>query len=966
MSAQNNDTFLPENCSIGAPVRSQFGITSSPVLDESGNPVYFLKSISVPQSQTQLDALLITGAYPDAAAAKGYFQTQATELAEEAEQLSQTDGFVPFLSWNVTPDGEQLPGYHVSLLSPYQSSLEQAIARREITYLDAVNLGIDMCTALSACRKNGRLCINLKPSNIFLSDTSYYRIGDLGTVPLDALQYQYVPEKYQSPYTPPELTENLTNVNETADTYALGMILYQLFNNGNLPEEPKKLPIPANGDIQIRRILMKACHPDPDKRWKSPEQMGQVLVLYMQRNTINATPLLAPLSEAKEEAPEAETAPEEPGVSDMEPIPEVVSEVQAADAQIPEEPEQVEEPIPQEPQEPELLSPEAEETESEIVEAAEEAAVSAEPEPEEPDLSPAEPETDSSIASDFDEIFAPSSEGTEFDFESELADVASLLENTPKPPPKTPPKPLKKAKHTKPSTSEYKPGRRKARAVLRFFLTVLIVFCLAVVGFAGYVYYQNAYLQAIGDLTASSSPSSLTVVVDSDAADSLLTLVCTNPYGHSIEQPVENGTAVFQDLVPGTMYSIRAEISGFHKLTGETTIFVTTPSATNVASLTVVPGQDDGSAIVSLSVSGAEPESWELTIAADGEEPRIEVFSGHTVTVSDLALDTAYRFALAAADDTPLVGQLETSYTAEKSIMARGLTVTSAADGMLTLTWVSEADTTWQAHCYGDGFDQSLETDRAEVTFSGIDSEKSYTVEVIADGMTVGSKLTIPANPISILSPFVDDSAVSAISISWEHTGSVTESWLLTYSIDGSQPVSVLTDIPFISISPKVPGAVYHFMIQTSDNAFVLGGEFDYTCPAAKDFVKHSISSYALNARLLPTPETAKWSFMSNTDSDYTTEFTPSQNMSMVLHGTANFYLDDEDVEITFLVRNAEGNVLTELSSSRRANWAHIWSGYDYHYAELDIGPAPAAAGSYTLELYLDGMLAVKNSFQVI
>ena len=83
-------------------------------------------------------------------------------------------------------------------------------------------------------------------------------------------------------------------LNLTADTYAVGMILYQLYNDGQLPfhgsapEEP--LPSPLNADYELAEIIMRAIHPDPEARWKDPEEMGHALATYLQRNTVNDTP----------------------------------------------------------------------------------------------------------------------------------------------------------------------------------------------------------------------------------------------------------------------------------------------------------------------------------------------------------------------------------------------------------------------------------------------------------------------------------------------------------------------------------------------------------------------------------------------------------------------------------------------------------------------------------------------------
>jgi serine/threonine protein kinase len=87
----------------------------------------------------------------------------------------------------------------------------------------------------------------------------------------------------------------MNSLNETADTYALGMLLYQIYNDGNLPFKDKApaevLPTPCNADYEIAEIIMKAVAPDPADRWNDPLEMGKALAAYLQRNTVNNTPI---------------------------------------------------------------------------------------------------------------------------------------------------------------------------------------------------------------------------------------------------------------------------------------------------------------------------------------------------------------------------------------------------------------------------------------------------------------------------------------------------------------------------------------------------------------------------------------------------------------------------------------------------------------------------------------------------
>lgn len=982
MSEQSNGAFILDGYIIGTPIQSRFGVSCSPALKKSNDQKYIVKAIKIPQSQTQLDALLITGAYRDAASAKSYFRMQADEVVSEAgtlNELSRKNGFSPFQSWQLVPDGDQLPGFEVFLLSPFQKSLQSILSERSITHLDAINLAIDMCAALTCCRKEGFLYVNLKPSNIFYSDKLGYQIGDLGFTALNSLKFYCLPQRYQSAYTAPEVCGDFAVVNETVDTYALGMILYQLFNDGELPEDKANLFPPRNGDLQIQRIIMKACDPDPAKRWKDPAQMGQVLVLYMQRNSINQTPLLSPLPVAEEAAEPAESILQ---ANDASTAQEKLSENDQVLSGTPEEeqsnpeavPEAETESVPEEPS-PEPPEPSIETIAEQMIE---------EPPVREDTVPQAEASqsdsNDSAAAqapeltdAEFAEIFSQESESQptaeemeDSDSHSEPETASDLTDTASKDFSKEEKK--KPSNAAKPSTSSFKP-KKKFRFLKKFLMTVMLIFCFSVIGMAAFVFYQNEYLLPIEGLSLSGTPEQLTVAVQSDIEDTLLTVNCSDPYGTVLSEPVINGYAVFDGLTPGAMYTVTVQVSGLHKLTGAYQDIYSAPAATIVTAFSITEASDPGSALLNITAAGSEPSGWTLIYQTGEEEMQQISFSGHTTTISNLTADLEYHFRLETADGTPLIGQTEQVFVYSQPILAQWLTARLTSDDCLVLSWAAPANASevnWSVRCCGDDYDQSIITAETQALFQGIVSGSTYTVEVAAEGMTAAAKAMIPANPISIADPFFDNSAPDTLVFTWDHTGAAQSGWIITYTVDGAgTPAVIRTGIPFVTISPKIPGAAYHFSIQTADNAYVQSGEIDYKCPKAELFMDHKISSYGLTAKLLATPADHDWSFQNLTNDSYSAAFIPGQDISMVLRATSNFRLEDAPVVLTYVIRDEAGQAHLEFCRTETANWAGIWSELDYHYAQFHIGGAPEATGKYTFELYMDGKLAVKAPFSV-
>ena len=287
---------------MGDPISDQNGVRCCPAMKDGSDDRFIVKIISNPASQQRLDALLLTGAYPDAQSAKAYFLQQAQDVETEykvLKDMSQQEGFLGFLDCQtVEMDGGEI-GYDVYLLAEYKRTLLRQFNSKPITHLAAINLGLDICSALSVCRRSGYLFADLKPSNIYIVNDGEYKIGDLGFIRLDSLKYASLPDKYRSAYTAPELSDPFACLNTTMDIYALGLILYQAYNGGVLPfagqcAPAEKFQAPEYADYEMAEIILKACDPDPAQRWQNPVEMGQALVGYMQRNGANDTPIVPP------------------------------------------------------------------------------------------------------------------------------------------------------------------------------------------------------------------------------------------------------------------------------------------------------------------------------------------------------------------------------------------------------------------------------------------------------------------------------------------------------------------------------------------------------------------------------------------------------------------------------------------------------------------------------------------------
>lgn len=947
MSDKKTISPLLDGFTLGNPMSSRSGVRCYPAIKENTDKKYIVKAISIPASSVQLDALLLTGAYKDPADAVDYFREQAEGIVREAEclqKLSRLEGFLPYEGWQVEPMENGRLGYRVFLVSSFKRTLDKFMRRTLMTHLQAVNLGLDLCAALAICRRAGLMYVDLKPTNIFMSEDKEYRIGDLGFVKLDSLKFTSLPEKYVSPYSAPEVHDAMNSLNETVDTYALGMLLYQIYNDGQLPFRGKapaeELPSPCNADYEIAEIIMKAIAPKPADRWSDPLEMGKALAAYLQRNTVNNDPIstaaevvqdaeFSPVTEEIEAPPTEKTAAEETAAEETAAEETAAPTGESAPAE--ETPEEVpdEEPVPQQ---------------------------EAIPEPEKVPAAVGAPE----LPSD-EELRRQELEEAEklFDFDLEGIDLRDYDEI-----------PVEEAAE-EPSEEEAAPPERREPKKKKWVTPLVLLLILAILGGGAYWYYQNFYLQTIDQMTVEGDMNELVVTLDTQTDETLLSVSCTDTYGNTLSSDVVEGKAVFTDLKAGTQYRLEVLIEGFHSLTGYTSQYFTTSNITEIVSFTAVTGAEDGSVMLTFTVDGADTSDWIVTYGTPDEDYRIATFSGHSVTIRELTVGKTYTFTLEGVEKLNLTGTTEISFTASRLVLASDLRIVSCVDGDLKVQWTAPEDVlvpSWTVRCFSeDGEQQMLTTDQTEILIPDIDTSKAYTIEVIADGMTQAARATVTANPLTITDVAVNEENPESLTVSWDYEGKASESgWLLMYSIDGSDYQSVVKcDGASGIITPRVHGATYEFEIRSADGISIFENIHTYHSPNAGIFDENALPAEYIQANLLVTPSVENWSYKDVNKDDYTSTFKSGSPISILLHATKDFLVPDVDVNVLYVIRDGNSNVVTELIGTETINWRDMWVNTDYHYCELDLPKVPETPGDYTLALYFNGDAIMTITFTI-
>ena len=1027
MSIPKSVSPLLDNILIGDAISEHHGIRCYPAMHKDTGDKYIVKVISLPPSQTQVDALKLAGVVSDDDSIRHYFQERSIETITEIETLqalSRHEGFMPCEGYQLEPSEDGL-GFDIYMLSPYRRSLERQFTKRPFTQLDAINLGMDICSALMACRRNGYLFVNLKPNNIYLTPNGEFKISDLGFLNMGNLKYATIPSQYISDYTAPEMKDAFATPNTSIDIYALGAILYSVYNGGVLPSVDADVPpAPQYADEELAAIIVKACSKNPEDRWEDPAQMGQALVNYMQKNGAEDLPIVPPapvepeISASDEQEADREIQSIAALIADVEDEP-VAEEASVTDAEPESDASIDEEPVCEDTEQltdaPAEEDPEADDSIAEISALVTDALSSqnkASADAADDDVPAEETAEDAAAEDDGEEIDETESEDapiTESDDENDIdaiiaqADALAALEV---PSPVVPAEPsdiaeLEAALATEitecseeapaddvdeipqddsaedsaddsvDDSDEYDEGEEEPRRrspVLKILLAVLIVLLLAAGAFCFYKFY---YMKTVDDIQLEGKQDRLTVFVTSEAEDSLFNVTCTASDGTKTVVPLINGMVEFSGLAPDTEYTITVGVNGFHGINGDITDTYHSPAETEIIDCTVVTGNMLGSAVISFNVEGPDSEHWVLTYKAEGDtQEQTVTFAGHTHTLMGLEKDVVYTGVITPVEDLYLVESAPISFTTTDLIQASDLHISGFEGNALTAQWTAPEEFTvtgWTVICTNDaGFKKSIETADTTATFTDLDMTKAYSVDVIAVGQSMKQSVSIGANAVTVKNIQADSSTTGVLKLSWEATTIPDGGWVVHYTAgDCPTEFTQACSENSVSILPVIPATEYKIVIKAADDSAVACPLYTYTTPDAVNFSAvyggDAVNNGNLQFSMCKTPAKADWEHSDVKGSDYTTRFSAGQKASFVVFLNKVYGKNYDDFYISYVVKGEDGSII-DISSVKTA-WTNMWY---KNYCELDMPFMPADAGKYTVSIYFNGQFVTTQSFNIV
>lgn len=171
-------------------------------------------------------------------------------------------------------------------------SLSEVMKSKDFDENKVLDFGIQMSTILERLESKNIFHGNINPDDIFVTFDGKYKLGGFSDFESKIDDMSFIaPEIYKK-----------ENADFTTDIYSLGLIMYSMSNNSKIPFENdevskddavkmrfdgKAVTAPKNGSEKLKSVIVIACQPNNDNRWKNAGNIKNALTSIKQE-TVNS------------------------------------------------------------------------------------------------------------------------------------------------------------------------------------------------------------------------------------------------------------------------------------------------------------------------------------------------------------------------------------------------------------------------------------------------------------------------------------------------------------------------------------------------------------------------------------------------------------------------------------------------------------------------------------------------------
>lgn len=256
--------------------------------DDNGNEIYKV-------SKKDFDGTLISGLLRYVVIKNDEYNIENTDfINDEAsflKTISQSGDCFNYLDIyvNNNPAKKKIEFF---IITEDLKSLSEVMKSKDFDENKVLDFGIQMSAILERLESKNIFHGNINPDDIFVTFDGKYKLGGFSDFESKIDDMSFIaPEIYKK-----------ENADFTTDIYSLGLIMYSMSNNGKIPFENdevskddavkmrfdgKAVTAPKNGSEKLKSVIVIACQPNNDNRWKNAGNIKNALTSIKQE-TVNS------------------------------------------------------------------------------------------------------------------------------------------------------------------------------------------------------------------------------------------------------------------------------------------------------------------------------------------------------------------------------------------------------------------------------------------------------------------------------------------------------------------------------------------------------------------------------------------------------------------------------------------------------------------------------------------------------